>query len=54
MISKDAQIEILRKALISWMIEHGHRCQICSERTQNALKGIDIDIDLEHEGTYDD
>ena len=40
---KDAQIELLRRALIGWMIEHGHRCQICSERSQNALKGIDND-----------
>jgi len=52
MTDKNAQIEILRKALIGWMIEHGHRCRICSERTQNALKGVDSD--LEHDDTYDD
>ena len=43
MISQDAHIELLRKALIGWMIEHGDRCRICSERSQNALKGVDND-----------
>ncbi len=47
MIDKDAQIERLRKALVGWMIEHGDRCRICSERSQNALK--DIDNDWGHE-----
>ncbi len=43
MTDKDAQIERLRKALIGWMIEHGDRCRVCAERSQNALRGIDND-----------
>ena len=29
----------LREALEGWMIDHGHRCRICTERSQIALKG---------------
>ena len=43
MIDKDAQIALLRKVVMGWMIEHGDRCRICSERSQNALKGVDND-----------
>jgi hypothetical protein len=31
--------KILRKALENWLLDHGHRCRICSEKTQQALKG---------------
>ena len=31
--------ERLREALEGWMIDHGHRCRICTERSQTALKG---------------
>ena len=41
--TKEAHIKLLRKALMGWMIEHGDRCRICSERSQNALKGVDND-----------
>ena len=30
--------ERLREALEGWMIDHGHRCRICTERSQTALK----------------
>ncbi len=53
MIDKDAQIERLRKALIGWMIEHGDRCRICSERSQNALQGKDNDWSHEAGGGPD-
>ena len=29
----------LREALEGWMIDHDHRCRICTERSQIALKG---------------
>ena len=38
-----AEIERLQKALHGWLIEHGGRCRICSERSQNALQGRDND-----------
>lgn len=32
------QIVVLREALEGWMIDHGDRCRICMDRSQNAIK----------------
>ena len=28
----------LQSALEGWMLDHGHRCRICTERSQRAIK----------------
>jgi len=32
------QVKVLREALEGWMIDHGDRCRICMERSQQAIK----------------
>ena len=34
-------IDKLRSALEGWMLDHGERCRICMERSQEAIKFSD-------------